>query len=125
MKEITSGDGIFVAPISGVYLFSWNVQTHYKQNVETELKVDNIVKGKQLMALGSGAGHFGTTMNVICTVNKGDPVWIQTTAVYSDNYFYQPHDGVRSSFIGLFIQEVWPFYRVYIENICNVILVNV
>lgn len=101
-----TGDGIFVVPVSGVYLLSLNVQTHQSKTVETELKVDNIVKGKQLMAWGSGAGHFGTTMNVLCTVNKDDHVWIQTISVYSDNYFYQTHDDVRSSFMGLFIQEV-------------------
>ncbi|CAC5389947.1 unnamed protein product [Mytilus coruscus] len=105
-NNFNTGDGIFVAPVSGVYLFSWNVQTYSSKNVETELRVDNIVKGKQLMALGSGAGRLGTTRNVLCTVNKGDHVWIQTTAVYSDNYFYQTNNGVRSSFIGLFIQEI-------------------
>lgn len=101
-NNFNTGDGIFVAPISGFYLFSWNVQTYSSKNEETELRVNNMVKGKQLMALGSGAGHSGNTRIILCTVNNGDHVWIQTTAAYSDNFFYETH-GVRSSFMGLLI----------------------
>lgn len=104
-NNFNTGDGIFVAPISGVYLFSWTIQTYGSKNVQTELRVDNIVKGKQLMNLGSGAGHFATTRSVFCTVNRGDHVWIQTS-YYSDNYLYVPHADVRSSFMGLYIQEL-------------------
>lgn len=103
--NFNTGDGIFIAPISGVYFFSWTIQTYTSKNVQSELRVDNIVKGKQLMNLGSGAGHFGTTRNVLCTVNKGDHVWIQTS-YYTENYLYVPHTDVRSSFMGLFIHEV-------------------
>lgn len=72
-NNLNTGDGIFVAPVSGVYLFSWAIQTRYSQNEETELRVDNIVIiGKQLMSMGSGASYFGTTRNVLCTVSKGN-----------------------------------------------------
>lgn len=104
-NNFNTGDGIFIAPISGVYMFSWIIQTYTSKSVETELRVDNIVKGKHLMSLGSGAGFFGTTRYILCTVNKGDHVWIQTTNTYGDNYFHDLHSGVRSSFMGLFIQE--------------------
>ncbi|VDI78010.1 Hypothetical predicted protein [Mytilus galloprovincialis] len=102
-NNFNTGDGIFIAPISGVYLFCWTIQTYSSKTVQTELRVDNIVKGIGLMTLGSGAGHFATTRNVFCTVNRGDHVWIQTS-YYSDNNFHVPHVGVRSSFMGLFIQ---------------------
>lgn len=104
-NNFNTEDGIFIAPISVVYMFSWIIQTYTSKNAETELRVDNIVKGKQLMTLRSGAGHFGTTRNILCTVNKGDHVWIQTTNNYGDNYFQDLHSGMRSSFMGLFIQE--------------------
>ncbi|VDI27999.1 Hypothetical predicted protein [Mytilus galloprovincialis] len=105
-NNFNTGDGIFVAPVSGVYLFSWAIQTHYSQNEETELQVDNIVIiGKQLMSMGSGASYFGTTRNVLCTVSKGNHVWIQTSNIYGDNYFNDLR-GIRSSFMGPFIQEL-------------------
>ncbi|VDI73898.1 Hypothetical predicted protein [Mytilus galloprovincialis] len=103
-NNFNTGDGIFVAPTSGVYLFSWTIQTYSSKTVQTELRVDNIVRGKHLMNLGS-AGYFATTRNVFCAVNKGDHVWIQTDNHYADNYFQDLSGGVRSSFMGIFIQE--------------------
>ncbi|CAG2188328.1 C1QL [Mytilus edulis] len=105
-NNFNTGDGIFVAPIPGVYLFIWTIQTYTSKAVQTELRVDNIVKGKQFTSLGSGAGHFGTTRTVLCSVNKGDHVWIQTDNHYTDNYLYDGSGGVRSSFMGIFIQKV-------------------
>lgn len=73
------------------------------------------------MNLGSAAGYFATTRNVLCTVNKGDHVWIQTDNHYTDNYFNDLHGGVRSSFIGLFIQQVWSFESMFLKNVCYII----
>lgn len=81
-NNFNTGDGIFVAPISGVYFFSWTIQTSSLQSVQTKLTVDNIVKGKQLMELGSGAY----------------------------NYLYDAQGGVRSSFIGLLSRKIEMFY---------------
>lgn len=105
-NNFNTGDGIFVSPISGVYLFSWSILTQSSQKVQSELRVDNIFKEKQLISLGSAAGYFATTRNAFCTVNKGDHDWIQTDNHYTDNYFNDLQGGVRSSFMGIFIQEV-------------------
>ena len=37
-------DGVFVAPISGVYMFAWNTLTHDSNYLFTELRVENEVK---------------------------------------------------------------------------------
>lgn len=104
-NNLNTGDGIFDAPISGVHLFSWTIQTLTSKNVQTELRVNNDVKGKQLKHIGSGAGIFAPTRNILCTVNKGVHLWIQTRNNYGDDCFNDLHGGVRSSFMGLFIQE--------------------
>lgn len=85
-----------------IFLDDSNINLKKKQ---TELRVDNVVKGKQLMHIGSGAGIFASTRNILCTVNKADHVWTQTRNTYGINYFNYLHGGVRSSFVGLFIQE--------------------
>ena len=38
-------DGVFVAPISGVYMFSWNTLTFNRNYLFTELRVESEVKG--------------------------------------------------------------------------------
>ena len=38
-------DGVFVAPISGVYMFSWNTITYNSKGLYTELRVESEVKG--------------------------------------------------------------------------------
>ena len=38
-------DGVFIAPISGVYMFSWNTLTHNSKALFTELRVESEVKG--------------------------------------------------------------------------------
>ena len=38
-------DGVFVAPISGVYMFAWNTLTYSSNSLHTELRVENEVKG--------------------------------------------------------------------------------
>ena len=43
-NHFNSGDGIFVAPMSGTSLFSWTTLTDSNDLAETELRVDNIVK---------------------------------------------------------------------------------
>jgi hypothetical protein len=43
--------GYFLAPISGVYMFSWSTLTFNSKGLLTELRVENEVKG----AMGSNA----------------------------------------------------------------------
>jgi hypothetical protein len=44
-------DGVFVAPISGVYMFAWSTLTYSSKSLFTELRVEKEVKG----AVGSNA----------------------------------------------------------------------
>lgn len=73
------------------------------KNTHTELRVDNVVKGRQIMALGS-VGHLATTRNVLTNVKHGDHVWIQTGPYYTENVFDETQNVV-SSFMGIFLQE--------------------
>ena len=101
-NSFNSGDGIFVAPVAGVNMFSWTIQMNSNQNTNTELRVDNVVKGRQLTDMPT-ASYLGTTRLVLCDVKKGDHVWIQTASSYTDNNFLEIHCS-RSSFLGLLIR---------------------
>jgi hypothetical protein len=43
-NHFNSGDGIFVAPVSGTYQFSWTTITTSGKLTETELRVDNAIQ---------------------------------------------------------------------------------
>ena len=104
-NHFNSGDGIFVAPVSGTYQFSWTTITTNNKLAETELRVDNVIQETLHIALGSSAGNLSGTKVVLCKVTKDDHVWIQTSNVYATNVFYVAN-AAKSSFTGMLIHEL-------------------
>ena len=102
-NHFNSGDGIFVAPVSGTYQFSWTTITGTKNIAETELRVDNAIK--ETLHISLGTGTISGTKMVLCKVGKGDHVWIQTSRMYATNYFYVAN-AAKGSFTGMLIHEV-------------------
>lgn len=94
-KHFNIGDSVFVAPKTGVYLFSWTTQTYSGKLTETELRVANVVKGTLHI-------RFASTRVVVCNVNKNDHVWIQTSRSYSE-HFLDDANGSPSSFMGVLL----------------------
>ncbi|XP_063409403.1 complement C1q-like protein 3 [Mytilus trossulus] len=103
-NHYNSGDGIFVAPVAGVYQFSWMTLTDSGDHVYTELRVDNVVIDKLAINLGSAAGTIPATRVTVCKVEKGDHVWIQTTGTGGTNFFVVG-SAAHSSFMGLLLFE--------------------
>ena len=98
-NHFNSGDSVFVSPVAGVYLFSWTTQTYSGNAVNTELRVNNVIKATLHADIGSSVGRVSISRVIICNVQKNDHVWIQTSGQYSENYFsYGYHSG--SSFVG-------------------------
>ena len=98
-NHFNSGDSVFVSPVSGVYLFSWTTQTYSGKNVNTELRVNNVIKETLHANIGGAVGRVSVSRVIICNVQKNDHVWIQTSGHYSENYFdYGYKSG--SSFMG-------------------------
>lgn len=102
--DFNPGDGIFVSPISGIYLFSWTVFTHSSKSVDTELRVDNVIIDSMYAYIGT-TSHVPATKVVLCQVKKGDHVWIQTSKDYTENVFETPNGSSKSSFTGMLVHE--------------------
>lgn len=96
-KHFNIYDGIFVAPVSGIYQFTWTTRTESSKTAGTELRVNNIQQAFSYMNIGSSAGYASATMITLCQVQEGHHVWIQTTSSFSENYFYV------NSFTGMLI----------------------
>ena len=95
-------DGVFVAPISGVYMFAWNTLTHDSNYLFTELRVENEVKGT-LGSKGTSGHYLSGSRSLLCHVRKGDHVWVQTSGVSTNNYIYNWNES--TSFMGFLLQK--------------------
>ena len=95
-------DGVFVAPISGVYMFSWNTLTFNNRSLFTELRVENNVKGVVASNAGSSLYTPGSA-SLLCHVKKGEQVWVQTSGGTTVNYMHDWRDSM--SFMGLLLQK--------------------
>ncbi|CAC5373630.1 C1QL [Mytilus coruscus] len=102
-NHYNSGDGIFVAPVAGVYQFTWMTLTDSADYVYTELRVNNVVIDELVISLGSAAGTIPATRMTVCKVDKDDHVWIQTTGSGTNNYIMKTY--APSSFMGLLLFE--------------------
>ncbi|CAC5402357.1 unnamed protein product [Mytilus coruscus] len=104
-NNFNHGNGMFVAPVSGYYQFSWTTFTYSNKIVDTELRVDNVIVDAMYAHI-SVASSIPATKIAICWVNKGDHVWIQTTNSYSENVIHNPNESnAKISFLGFLIEE--------------------
>ena len=95
-------DGVFVAPISGVYMFSWSTLTFNNKGLFTELRVENNVKGVVASNAGSGLYTPGSA-SLLYHVKKGEHVWVQTSGGTTVIYMHDWRDSM--SFMECLLQK--------------------
>uniref|UniRef100_K1PCH6 Complement C1q tumor necrosis factor-related protein 2 n=1 Tax=Magallana gigas TaxID=29159 RepID=K1PCH6_MAGGI len=96
-------DGIFIAPVTGVYMFHW-VIVNNKSSFTTQLMVAGTPRASNLIPFPGG--RDSSSAMVIISVNKDDHVWIQiygsSVYVFGGGTSYNNH---QSTFTGILLQK--------------------
>lgn len=90
--------GTFIAPRSGLYVFTWTIRLWGTRYHTTELQVSNNV----VNAIHLNPGNVmdgAVTGTVVVHVNQGDDVFVRTGLRYNNGDINSDSDG-RSSFAG-------------------------
>lgn len=90
--------GVFIAPETGVYVFTWLMRENGDCYHSTQLMVNSEELGIIQLHSVSG-GDFSGTGVVVTHVNAGDDIYVRTHAQWNDCYIESTTAG-RSSFAG-------------------------
>ncbi|XP_061188888.1 complement C1q-like protein 2 [Saccostrea echinata] len=95
-------DGIFIAPVHGLYLFYWTMQCYHSGSAHcsTALKIDNSLKGKIRSGENAGSYYHTGSNTVIVEVEAGEHVWIENVHYSNaDIYAYSSFGGTLLSIL--------------------------
>lgn len=90
--------GVFIAPETGIYVFTWTIREYSNCRHSTQLMVNNAAIGVIHVDTGSSGDMSGTGV-VVTHVNTGDDVYVRTYVVYNNCQISSDIAG-RSSFAG-------------------------
>ena len=76
-------DGIFTAPVNGVYAFIWTASNHDNTHMQTELVANAVVVGRQWSDSGNHADISSATGSAVLKLNASDTVWVRSNTIHS------------------------------------------
>eukprot|EP00105_Crassostrea_gigas_P014360 XP_011430983.1 PREDICTED: uncharacterized protein LOC105330775 [Crassostrea gigas] len=91
-------NGVFTAPIAGVYVFFVNVQGYYTQNVYADIVQSGSTKVRTMAVSDSQDRYDAGTNLAVLTLQKGERVWVRN---HSGKGYY--NDGPITTFSGFLI----------------------
>lgn len=90
--------GTFIAPETGLYVFTWTIRENGDCYHSTQLMVNSGEVGEIFLRSVSGGDFIGTGV-VVTHVNTGDDVYVRTHQ-YWNHCYIESTSGGRSSFAG-------------------------
>uniref|UniRef100_A0A8W8J274 C1q domain-containing protein n=1 Tax=Magallana gigas TaxID=29159 RepID=A0A8W8J274_MAGGI len=98
-------DGVFTAPVSGVYVFNWNIYSGFHGDVVSELMVNSDRKGGIRSDSLTVTEDHGSSGSVVVDISQGDIVFIRTHSTHSPSGSLVSSPGLfESSFSGWRLQ---------------------
>ena len=92
-------DGVFTAPMAGVYVFFVNVQSYTSQSIYVDIVLNGSTKARTMAYNGGGSEYYEAGPNLaVLSLQTGDRVWVK---YYSGKGYY--HDGPMTTFSGFII----------------------
>nr|XP_022291258.1 uncharacterized protein LOC111102700 isoform X2 [Crassostrea virginica] len=94
-------DGVFTAPMAGVYVFFVNVQSHGTQNIRVDIVLNGATKVRAMAYSTGGHGYIEAGPNLaVLSLQTGDRVWIKHN---SGQGYYTESAGPITTFSGFLI----------------------
>lgn len=94
-------DGVFTAPVSGVYVFNWNLYSSYNGDVVSELMVNSEKKGGRRSYSKTDEEDHSSSGCVVVEISQRDIVYVRTHPTHEQRGDIISYPGVyESSFSG-------------------------
>ncbi|XP_062590531.1 multimerin-2-like [Saccostrea cucullata] len=92
-------NGIFTAPIAGMYVFFVNIQSYQNKNIYVDIVLNGSTKVRTMAYGTNGHDYYDAGPNmVVLTIQKGDAVWIK---YFTGSGYY--NNGPITTFSGFLI----------------------
>ncbi|XP_060551975.1 complement C1q-like protein 3 [Ruditapes philippinarum] len=75
-------NGMFTAPSSGTYVFSWTSASADNHHIQTELVVNSKIVGTTWSDSGNHADYAIASNTVVVDLKPGDVVWIRSNTIH-------------------------------------------
>ena len=102
-------DGLFVAPVTGMYVFFWTVSCTAVRDVATELVKDGTAYGFSFADSVDANDYVNGGNTVVLQVNHGQHVWVRYTDYEYDgskHNYRTLEGGNRDTFSGWLLYEM-------------------
>ncbi|XP_069103049.1 uncharacterized protein [Argopecten irradians] len=96
------GDGIYIVPETGTYVFVWVTFSGFHEHIQTQLMVNGGVRGSSFSDAQQIHDLHQATSVVVLRVNQGDHMYIKVghTSAANATLYYDPHYNGASTFSG-------------------------
>jgi hypothetical protein len=90
--------GVFIAPSTGIYVFSWSMRLFGTERHGAQLMVNGKVHGAVFLAVGGNSNNDNVSGTGLAFLNQGDDAFIRTATesignIESDIYGYTAFAG--------------------------------